>query len=129
MRRHRAVLSAAATIAVLVVVAVPAAFGASAVRARASAAAVKTTKISVVAVEYKFTLSAKKAPVGKVIFTIKNKGQLPHDFKIHGKLTPLIAPGSRVKLTVKFTKAGRYKYLCAVPGHAQLGMKGTFTVH
>jgi uncharacterized cupredoxin-like copper-binding protein len=25
-------------------------------------------------------------------------------------------------------KKGKYPYLCTVPGHAQAGMKGTFTV-
>ena len=129
MRRHRAVLSAAATIAVLIVVAVPATLGTSAARATAASAAVKTTRISVVATEYKFKLSAKTAPKGKVIFTVKNKGSLAHDFKIKGKKTRLIAPGSKAKMTVRFRKTGHYKYKCTVPGHAQLGMKGTFKVH
>jgi uncharacterized cupredoxin-like copper-binding protein len=55
-------------------------------------------------------------------------GNVGHDFKIAGKKTPIIQPGATTKLTVKIAKAGRYKYLCTVPGHAAAGMKGTFTV-
>jgi uncharacterized cupredoxin-like copper-binding protein len=57
-----------------------------------------------------------------------NKGHVPHDFKINGKKTPLVAPGKSATLKVTFTKARKYPYLCTVPGHAASGMKGTFTV-
>jgi uncharacterized cupredoxin-like copper-binding protein len=52
-----------------------------------------------------------------------------HDFKIGGKTTPLLQPGTTVRLVVTFTKTGHYPYSCTVPGHAAAGMKGTFTVH
>jgi uncharacterized cupredoxin-like copper-binding protein len=29
---------------------------------------------------------------------------------------------------VRFTKKGKYAFLCTLPGHAAGGMKGTFTV-
>jgi uncharacterized cupredoxin-like copper-binding protein len=90
--------------------------------------AVTTTKITVTASEFKFKLSKKTAPVGTVIFTVKNAGKIGHNFKIDGKSTKLIAPGKSVKLTVKFTKKGTFTYLCTVAGHAKLGMKGTFGV-
>ena len=51
-----------------------------------------------------------------------------HDFKINGKHTPLIQPGTTARLVVTFTKKGKYPYLCTVPGHAAAGMKGIFTV-
>ena len=57
-----------------------------------------------------------------------NKGKTAHDFKINGKKTPLIGPGKTASLTVKFAKAGKFPYLCTVPGHAAAGMKGSFTV-
>ena len=31
-------------------------------------------------------------------------------------------------LVVNLTKAGKYEYLCTVPGHAAAGMKGLVTV-
>ena len=68
------------------------------------------------------------AKPGKVIFVVTNVGKLPHDFKINGKKTPLIAPGKSAKLVVSFKKKGSYPYLCTVPGHAAAGMKGVFTV-
>ena len=87
-----------------------------------------TNRLTVVAVEFKFTLSTKSVKHGPVVFTIKNKGHIAHDFKIDGKVTPLIQPGKSATLSVKFAKAGNYTYLCTVPGHAAAGMKGTLKV-
>jgi uncharacterized cupredoxin-like copper-binding protein len=79
--------------------------------------------------EFHFTLSATSAAKpGAVVFDVTNKGSISHTFKIDGKVTPLLSPGKSAKLTVTFKKAGKYPYLCTVPGHAAAGMKGTFTV-
>ena len=40
----------------------------------------------------------------------------------------LIPKGKSTTLTVKLLKAGKYKFLCTVPGHAAAGMKGVLTV-
>ena len=61
-----------------------------------------------------------------MIFNVVNKGKISHDFKIGGKKTRNLRPGKSAKLTVKFTKKGRYAYLCTIPGHAGPGMKGDF---
>jgi uncharacterized cupredoxin-like copper-binding protein len=53
---------------------------------------------------------------------------MAHDFAIGGKKTRLIGPGKTARVTVTFHKKGRFPYLCTVPGHAQAGMKGMFTV-
>ncbi len=87
-----------------------------------------TAKVTVTATEFKFVLSPKTVAHGTVTFTIVNKGKLAHDFKIAGKVTPQIQPGKTAKLTVTL-KAGKYPYLCTVPGHAAAGMKGTLVVH
>ncbi len=89
----------------------------------ALAAAPVTVKMS----EFKFVLSTKTAHAGAVVFTVANKGKLPHDFKIAGKKTALLKPGKTAKLTVTL-KAGSYTYICTVAGHAPAGMKGKFTV-
>jgi len=81
-------------------------------------------KVTVVATDFKFKLSKSKVPKGVVIFTVKNKGKILHDFKIAGKKTPLIKPGKSAKLRVTLTKNGRFTYICTVPGHVRLGMKG-----
>lgn len=79
--------------------------------------------------EFFLRLSTKTlARPGKATFLFKNIGHVLHDFKINGKKTPLIEPGTTAKLVVTFKKKGKYPYLCTVPGHAQAGMKGTFAV-
>jgi uncharacterized cupredoxin-like copper-binding protein len=92
---------------------------------------VKATAVTVTAgspSEFKFKLSKAKVPHGAVTFTVKNVGSVPHDFKIAGKKTKLLNPQQSAKLTVTFAKAGKFPYLCTVPSHAVLGMKGTLTV-
>jgi uncharacterized cupredoxin-like copper-binding protein len=63
-----------------------------------------------------------------VTFVFKNIGHVVHDFKINGKVTPLIQPGQTAKLVVTIKKKGKYPYLCTVPGHAEAGMKGVLAV-
>jgi uncharacterized cupredoxin-like copper-binding protein len=91
-------------------------------------AAAKTTTVTVAMSEFKFKLSKTSAPKGAVAFKITNKGKIPHDFKINGKKSPLVKPGKTATLTITFAKAGKFAYLCTVPGHAASGMKGSFTV-
>ena len=91
---------------------------------RASSAATTTVRVS--ASEFKYVLSKKAAPTGTVVFTLVNKGKLPHDFKIAGKKTARVAPGKSATLRVTIAKKGRLSYLCTVPGHAAAGMKGVF---
>jgi uncharacterized cupredoxin-like copper-binding protein len=81
--------------------------------------------VGVTGKEFKFALTTKTARHGKVTFKLTNKGRLKHDFKIAGKKTPIISPGKSASVTVSL-KAGRYTYLCTVPGHAAAGMKGVF---
>jgi uncharacterized cupredoxin-like copper-binding protein len=92
------------------------------VAARSSAAA--ATTVTVTMKEFKFTLSKAKVPHGKVTFKLTNKGKLPHDFSIGGKM---IAGGKTGSLIVTL-KAGKLAYKCTVPGHAAAGMKGKLTV-
>ena len=87
-----------------------------------------TTTVTVKASEWKFRLSTKVVHTGTVVFKVKNAGKLSHDFKINGKKTRLLARGKTARLRVVFKRAGKYRYLCTVPGHAKLGMKGTLTV-
>jgi uncharacterized cupredoxin-like copper-binding protein len=104
--------------------ALPAATGASTPTATTAA----STTDSVKATEFKYALSKTKVSRGTVTFKIKNAGHLKHDFKIHGKKSKLLSPGSSTTLKVGFSKAGRYTYLCTVAGHAAAGMKGKLTV-
>jgi uncharacterized cupredoxin-like copper-binding protein len=93
-------------------------------------AAARTSAISVNVrmTEFKFALSKKTVPRGTVTFHVSNKGNISHDFKIKGKKSALYTSGKRGVLRVTFRQAGRYRYLCTVPGHAAEGMKGVLTV-
>jgi uncharacterized cupredoxin-like copper-binding protein len=101
----------------------------------------KATTITVVAgkpSELKFQLSkSTKLKVGTYIFKVTNKGLGFHTFKFctvpvkttakntcTGKVTKLLKPGQSATFTVVVKKAGKYEYLCSVPGHAAGGMKG-----
>jgi uncharacterized cupredoxin-like copper-binding protein len=96
-----------------------------------AAAASTATSVNVTAgkpSELRFTLSKKSATKGAVTFKVTNKGTLEHDFKIAGKVTKKLKPGATATLKVSFAKAGKFQYLCTVPGHAAAGMKGVFIV-
>ena len=75
---------------------------------------------------FRFVLSRKSAPHGKVTFKVTNKGNLKHDFKIAGKKTKLLGHNKTATLTVTLKKGKKYLYVCTVTGHAAAGMKGTF---
>jgi uncharacterized cupredoxin-like copper-binding protein len=92
-----------------------------------TAAEQATTKVTVVATEFKFKLSKRSVRAGTVIFTVKNRGKIAHDFKIAGKKTKTLRPGKTAVLRVKMKK-GRFRYICTLPGHAKAGMKGAFVV-
>ena len=91
-----------------------------------------TTRTAIVTVkggEFFFRLSTNSvAKPEKVTFAFNNIGHVQHDFSIDGKQTPLIRPGKAARLVVTFKKKAKYPYKCTVPGHAEAGMRGTFTV-
>jgi uncharacterized cupredoxin-like copper-binding protein len=110
-----------------------------------SAQPAKATTITVVAgkpSELRFQLSkSTKLEVGTYTFKVTNRGLGFHTFKFcttpvktvakntcTGKVTKTLHPGQTASFTVKITKAGKYEYLCDVPGHAAAGMKGLIGV-
>jgi uncharacterized cupredoxin-like copper-binding protein len=97
-----------------------------AVVAYAGSTRASATTVKVGAKEFKFTLSRKSAPHGKVTFKVTNKGHIKHDFKIAGKKTKMLGPGKSASLVVTLKKGKKYTYICTVPGHAAAGMKGSF---
>jgi uncharacterized cupredoxin-like copper-binding protein len=87
-----------------------------------------TTNITVRMGEYYFDVSQTTAPVGTVVFTVINDGDVEHDFAIGGKTTPLMRHGEVATLTVNFSDARNYQYICTVGEHAIYGMAGFLTV-
>lgn len=124
VRRHIHVfLITAFVVAAMLALAPTQARASTAVQARSSA-----TQVTVVMKEFRFILSMHSVRTGAVVFRLVNRGHLSHDFKIAGKKSALIAPGKKGVLRVVFRRAGAYPYVCAVPGHAQAGMKGVLRV-
>ena len=94
--------------------------------------------------ELAFLLSkTSMVPVGTVTFKVTNMGVAFHDFKVclipvptaagaqnscYGKSTAILKHGQSATLTVPFSLAGTYEFLCTVPGHAAAGMKGILGV-
>ena len=65
------------------------------------------------------------APAGTVTFRIKNDGGTQHNFAIEGAgSTEMIDPDGSAELTVELEE-GNYQVICAVPGHADGGMKAS----
>jgi plastocyanin len=103
---------------------------AGAIAVASSPGTTDTMKVTVKMVDYRFRLSTKTVHKGTVVFTVINRGQVPHIFEIQrlGKQTPLLQPGQRATLRVRFRKAGRYYYLCPVGNHVLYGMAGNLRV-
>jgi uncharacterized cupredoxin-like copper-binding protein len=90
--------------------------------------------------EFGFKLSTKTFKHGAVIFKVTNSGTIPHDFKLcasakggtantcKGVATKLLSPHQSATLKHTFKTAGKFEYLCTVPGHAAGGMKGVLKV-
>lgn len=114
-RRVLALLAVAAATTAIAAIA-PAALGRS------------TSKATVTATDFKFRFVPARVTAGVATFTLVNRGQASHDLKIAGKKTKILNPGQRAVLKVALKKGKRYAYLCTVPGHAALGMKGTLVV-
>jgi plastocyanin len=92
-----------------------------------SALARSQAKATVTATDFKFRWVPARLSKGVATITVVNKGQATHDLKIAGKKTKMLNPGQRAVLKVTLRK-GTYAYLCTVPGHAALGMKGKLVV-
>jgi uncharacterized cupredoxin-like copper-binding protein len=86
------------------------------------------TTVKVTAKEFKFVVNQKTARRGIVIFKVTNVGALKHDFAIKGLKTRELSNGQSATLRVTFLRTGQYPYKCTVPGHAEAGMKGVFTI-
>ena len=87
-----------------------------------------TTTVNVSMTEYKFTLDKQSVAAGCIQFTIKNDGQVQHNFSLIGvKAGTIMAPGGTETWAVQLT-AGSKNYTCDVPFHDGFGMNGALTV-
>lgn len=67
-----------------------------------------------------------------VEITVQNDGQIVHDFSLKtGVAAPIevnAQPKNKATGTFIVVTPGTYEFICAEPGHADAGMKGTLTV-
>lgn len=93
------------------------------------AAPAKTLMIRVDAKDFSFALSRRSVSAGTTVrFVVSNRGNVPHDFVLGNSRTRVLGPKRTQTITVRFPKRGTFRFLCSVPGHATLGMRGTFAV-
>jgi nitrite reductase (NO-forming) len=121
------ILVAAATLGVALV-------ATSFATARPTTTTASRTVVTVTMYDMGFKLSKSVVRPGTVVFRTVNDGIVEHDLRIKrvgpptGLGTPMLGPGERATLMVRIPKAGRYPFVCTVPGHAAAGMKGTLVV-
>lgn len=111
---------------------------ASATASASSAAAPSSGAASHIAIaanpsgSLKFDKSSLTAKAGKVTVTFTNMAPVSHNFTIEStsgtKLAATPTFNGATKTVTATLKPGMYTFLCTVPGHAEAGMKGTFTV-
>ncbi len=90
-------------------------------------------KIYLTAGEYWFNQTNPNITVTQgntIVVTIKNVGQIVHAFKVLqvSEDSGNIPPGQEVEVSFVAGQAGTFQYICTIPGHAQLGMKGWFII-
>jgi uncharacterized cupredoxin-like copper-binding protein len=90
-------------------------------------------KLTVTGVDFKFEPNTLTVHAGKPAEVVFDNGSSdnPHTFTLEGvgKSFELQAdPGGSQSGTLPALKPGTYKFICSIPGHAQLGMTGTLTV-
>ena len=129
-------------------IATVAAIGAGGVDAFAVGSPASAAKVKVTLIEFKLTPSVKRVAAGKVTFSVRNAGQLPHELVVLstkapaaklptkgavaddtgtvGKI-PTFTPGTTKTLTLTL-KPGHYALICNLPGHYKAGQFADLTV-
>lgn len=75
-----------------------------------------------------FTASKATAPAGKIKFAMENPSPIDHNIALEeGPEGPVVGNGGTSEFETTL-KAGKYTYVCTVPGHAEGGMVGELTV-
>ena len=87
--------------------------------------------VNVTTQEMSISLDRTQMKAGTITFVVQNNGFMTHDFAIRGngvnETTRMLNSGESATLTMHL-EPGTYTYDCTMPGHAQAGMTGTFTV-
>jgi uncharacterized cupredoxin-like copper-binding protein len=74
-----------------------------------------------------FDKESLSASAGEIKIELRNDSTNPHNVSVEGQTSETITEGSTtLELNLD---AGEYEFICAVPGHADGGMRGTLTVN
>jgi uncharacterized cupredoxin-like copper-binding protein len=77
--------------------------------------------------EIAFDTTSLSAPAGAITIELTNDSTIPHNVSVEGQTSETISEDSTaLELNLE---AGEYEFICAVPGHADQGMRGTLTVN
>jgi plastocyanin len=100
-----------------------------AVSAKTDTTVAAPAPITVTLSEFKITPAAING-AGKVQLNVVNGGTMTHNLSVPdlGKKTKDLAPGESQTLDLGSVKAGTYKVLCEIPGHADSGMVASLVV-
>ncbi len=95
-----------------------------------SATTAAAAPIPVTLTEFKITPAALSAKPGDVTLAITNNGTMVHNVALAdgSKKSADIQPGKTGTLDLGTLAAGTYNLICAIPGHADSGMKATLVV-
>jgi uncharacterized cupredoxin-like copper-binding protein len=78
--------------------------------------------------EFRFIPSQITVKRGRVMFEVRNSGQLPHVFQVTGPGVDThiaLLPEGAATLDVPLTTPGEYRLICPIPTHPELGMQGS----
>ena len=68
-------------------------------------------------------------PGQPIELTIRNQGILDHDFVLDELgVDILLSPGQSETITLIVDEAGRYEFICSIPGHQDAGMVGEIVI-
>ena len=87
-------------------------------------------EMKILAQDIKFDVKTLTAKVNQPVkLTYINQGSIDHAFKIDGIVDEYkVKPGQTHLFQFTPTKAGQFKFVCAMPGHEPAGMVGTLVV-
>lgn len=72
------------------------------------------------------------SPPGRITFELRNEGRLPHNFRLLRNGNEVVQirtlkPGATASVT-RNVRPGKYRFLCPLQNHAELGMYGSLIV-
>jgi uncharacterized cupredoxin-like copper-binding protein len=85
------------------------------------AAEIETTNVA-------FVPDSLRATGGEVTVAVRNRDLFWHTFTIDALGVDVRAPVGRLRSATFEAQPGTYSFYCRIPGHAALGMRGSFTV-